>query len=222
MQLWESLPQARSRRETKQKGPDRTLAGHTVAMTRRLAGTAGPSAVRPMAVIDDPENDRLIAEAWDLFDRGDYGPGWLRLTEAAKVSRDDPRAAFSLGLVDAVVNQDWRSAEEHFAACVRCDPENVPSLNNLAIARIFNCDVGGALRHWRTILEQRGATSEVVQNLGCVRLLIQQDLVKKRNSFVKLLDNLYADAAVATATSFETKSGFHLMALTLPDGQLLG
>ena len=58
-----------------------------------------------------------------------------------------------------------------------------------------------------------------MQNLGCVRHLVQQDLIRKKNSLVKLLDKAYADAAVATSTSFEAKSGFHMMALTLPDGK---
>ena len=98
--------------------------------------------MRPITVVDDPEIGRLLDEAWGLFDRGDYGPGRLRLAEAQKISREDPRADFSLGLLNAMIDQDWRSAEEHFAACVR-DPENVPSLNNLAVAQIFNRDVEG-------------------------------------------------------------------------------
>jgi hypothetical protein len=178
--------------------------------------------VPPIEVVDDPEINRLLAEAWELFNRGDYGPGRLRLAEAQKISREDPRAEFSLGLVDAMIDQNWKSAEEHFATCVRFDPDNVPSLNNLAVAKTFNRDVEGAVKQWRSILEQQFATREVVQNLGCVRQLVQQNLIRKKPSLSRQLEKQYADAAVAADTSFDATSGFHLMALITPDGNSVG
>lgn len=181
-----------------------------------------PSQVRPADIVADPDIDRLIAEAWGLFNRGDYGPGQLRLNEARRLNRDDPRALFSLGLLAAVVSQDWRAAEEHFGDCVRLDPENVPSLNNLAVALVLNQDVDAALRHWKTIVKQGGATTEVVQNLGCVRFIAEQDYIRAKNSLLKTLESLYTDAAVATNASFDIKTGFHLMPLVLPDGSMLG
>jgi Flp pilus assembly protein TadD len=194
----------------------------TAAFANGLDDSGAVSPVRPIAVVEDPEIERLMVEAWGLIHRGDYGPSRLRLKEAQRVSRDDPRAHFSLGLLDAVVDRDWRLAEDHFAECVRCDPENVPSLNNLAVAKVHNRDLDGALRHWKAILTQDAATVEIVQNLGCVRYLAEKEILRVKNSLAKSLDTLYTDAAIATDSSFEVKTGFHLMALTLPDGRLLG
>jgi hypothetical protein len=164
----------------------------------------------------------LLDEAWGLIDRGDYGPGRLRLMDARKANSEDPRADFSLGLLDALIDHDWKSAEERFASCVRFDRENVSSLNNLAVAQVYNHEEDKALNHWKAILDQDAATADVVHNLGCLRYLIEQGEIRRRNSLVKSLDRLYTEAAVATASSFHPKTGFHLMALVLPDGSQVG
>jgi hypothetical protein len=178
--------------------------------------------VRPITIVDDPVIDRLLDEAWGLINRGDHGPGRLRLLEARKINYADPRADFSLGLLAALIDRDWDSAEQHFSDCLRRDRENVPSLNNLAVAQVFQHDEERAVDSWKAILDQDAATAEVVQNLGLVRHLVEQGKIRRKNSLVRSLDRVYTDAAVATASTYQPKTGFHLMALRLPDGSLVG
>jgi len=177
------------------------------------------SSVKPMATVADPELERLLAEAWGLIERGDYEPGSSKLLEARRRNRDDPRADFSLGLLDALVRRDWGAAEKRFADCVRRDPENVPSLNNLAIAKLHNKREAEAVKHWQAVVERRAATAEVVQNLGRLRQLIKEGRFRKSASLVKSVDNLYTEAAIATSKSAQPKGGFQLMALQLTDGR---
>jgi hypothetical protein len=180
------------------------------------------SVVKAIAVVADPELDRLVGEAWGLIERGDYDPGRSRLLEARKRGRGDPRADFSLGLLDGLIDRDWAAAEKRFAECVRCDPTNVPSLNNLAIAQVHNKREMQAVKQWKTIVDQRAATPDVVQNLGRVRALLKEGKIRSTASLVKSLDDLYTEAAVATSWSFRPQGGFSVMALQLPDGRTVG
>jgi hypothetical protein len=124
--------------------------------------------------------------------------------------------------LDGLTSRDWASAEKRFADCLRRDPENVPSLNNLAIAQFHNKREAQAVKHWKTILEQRAATPEVVQNLGRFRHLIKEGTARGSSALVKSLDELYTEASVATSWSFQPQAGFRLMALALADGRQVG
>jgi hypothetical protein len=184
--------------------------------------SAATSSNKPVAIVKDPELERLLSEAWGLIGRGDHEPGRQRLQEARRQYRDDPRADFSLGLLDALQDRDWASAEKRFADCVRRNPENVPSLNNLALAQVHNKHESEGVKRWKAIVEQEGATPEIVQNLGYVRELLKQGKIRKNTALLKMTESLYTEAAVATSTSFQPQSGFRMMALALEDGRTVG
>jgi hypothetical protein len=190
-------------------------------LPQATATSAGKPAAKPAAVSSSAQADRLIAEAWGLIERGDYDPGRIRLRDARKAG-DDMRVDFSLGLLDALINKDWASAEKNFAACVRRNPDNAASLNNLAIANVHNRHESEAARHWKTIIDQKAATLEVVQNLGRTRLLVAQGEIRKSASLVKQLDELYTEAAVATSKSYSPQTGYRFMALESANGKPIG
>jgi hypothetical protein len=177
---------------------------------------------KPITVVANPKLEQLLSEAWGLIERGDYEPGRFRLLEARKVNREDPRIDFSLGLLDGLINHDWLSAEKRFADCVRRYPENVPMLNNLAIAQLHNRREMEAVKRWKAIVDMNAANAEVVQNLGRARQLLEQGVIRRTASLVKALDELYTDAAVATSQSFQGKSGFIVMSMQLADGRIVG
>lgn len=199
------------------------LPGSGLSPRAMAMGARAPrSQVKPIAILADVELERLLTEAWGLIERGDVEPGRSKLLDARKAGRGDPRADFSLGLLDGLSHDDWASAEKRFAECVRCDPTNVPSLNNLAIAQWHNRHEVQAVKHWKTIVEQHAATPEVVQNLGRVRYLAKQGKARVTGALVKSLDDLYTEAAVATSWSFQAQTGFRVMALQLADGRSVG
>lgn len=178
--------------------------------------------VKPAVVVADRDLEQLLTEAWGLIERGDYEPGRARLEKARKRNRDDPRAEFSLGLLDGLVSGDWGAAEKHFEASLHRDPKNVPSLNNLAIAQLHNKRETEAVKHWKAIVDQQAATGEVVQNLGRVRQLVKEGAIRKNAALVKSVEELYAKAAIATALSAQPQGNFRAMAMQLPDGRCVG
>jgi hypothetical protein len=169
-----------------------------------------------------PEVEQLLNEAWGLIERGDLGPGRTRLLAARKADQADFRADFSLGLLDALTKQDWDSAGKHFADCLRRDRENIPALNNLAVVLVQNKREGDSAKHWRAIVNQQPAVAEVVQNVGVVRHLMEEGMIRKNNALSKSLDRMYTEAAVATSTTCQPQAGFRFMALSLSDGRSVG
>jgi transposase-like protein len=199
-------------------------AGQTGRVEQRPTAVPPPPtpAVRPVTIVADSQLAQLLTEAWGLIERGDYEPARARLEKARKRSHDDMRADFSLGLLDALVTRDWLVAEKRFEACLRRDPTCVAVLNNLAIAETHNRRPTDAVKRWRAILDRNAATAEVVQNLGRVRHLIKEGQMPKNAAVIKAVDELYAQAAIAAAATWQSQVGFRVMPLPLPNGQYVG
>jgi hypothetical protein len=194
-----------------------TPRGATQGALRPATATVGP-----IAVAADPQLDRLLTEAWGLIERGDHGPGRSRLLQAQRLAGDDPRADFSLGLLDGILESNWNAAERHFAECVRRVPASVPSLNNLAIAQVLNRHETQAARRWQMIVGQKAATPEVVQSIGYVRSLLQDGTLRPNRALLKTFDDIYTEAAVAALYSARPQDGFQFMPLLLSDGRAIG
>ena len=121
-----------------------------------------------------------------------------------------------------MIDGDWVSAQRRFENCLRCDPTNIPSLNNLAVAELHNKRIADAVKHWKAIVSQQATTTEVVQNLGRARHLIKQNKLAGNPAVAKSLDGVYAEAVLATAQSVRGQVGFCLMQLELQDGRFVG
>ncbi len=187
----------------------------------------GPSPrVSRIEIAGNPQIDRSIAEAWGLMDRGDYEAGRLRLSEAqrlaARSDREDIRAEFSLGLASAVVAHDWPAAERHFGECLKRHPEDVATLNNLALARLRVHRRSESLKLWESALAEGSAPEEIVQNLGRLLHLIRAGRERAAPADVKTIEKMYADAAVGAGRSFQPQTGFRYMGLQLAAGQTVG
>ena len=205
-------------------GLDRSVGSFAFAGSPALttAPDLASALMKPIEIAADAETDRLVSEAWGLIERGDYELGRSMLLKAREHNRTDPRADFSLGLLDGMVNGDWAVAEKRFSDCVRRNPDNVPLLNNLAIAQLHNKHEIEAAKHWKTIVGQHAATAEVVQNLGRARYLIKLEDSRKNAAVLKTLDDLYTGAAVAVCLSARPEAGFRIMGLLLADGSSVG
>jgi Flp pilus assembly protein TadD len=190
----------------------------TIATTTDLASAT----MKPIELSADPETDRLVTEAWKLIERGDNDAGRSKLLKAREHDRTDPRADFSLALLDGMVNGDWASAAKRLSDCLRRNPDNVPLLNDLAVAQMHSHRDADAAKHWKTIVSQHAATVEVMRNLGRARYLIKLEDSRKSAAVLKTLDGLCSDAAVGTSLSSKPEPGFCIMGLLLADGRTLG
>jgi len=160
-----------------------------------------------------PQLDALLAEAWTLIRRGEHVKGRDKLMQATKISRDDLRVAFSLGLVDALVTLDWTAAEKQFAQCVQEHPKHAASLNNLALVRLRLGREGLVVKPWQTILAEGPPPPEVVQNLGRVCYLAQKGRLSFKPVTQKNLERLYHDAQLAGSSKYDPGGGFRYMGL---------
>lgn len=160
-----------------------------------------------------PQIDPLLTEAWTLIRRGEHVKGRDRLVQATKISRDDLRVAFSLGLVDALVTLDWPAAEKQFAQCVQEYPKHVASLNNLALVRLRLGREGLVVKPWQTILAEGPPPPEVVQNLGRVCYLAQKERLSFKPVTQKNLERLYHDAQLTGSSKYDPGVGFRYMGL---------
>ena len=162
-----------------------------------------PEPFKTMAQID-----QLLAEAWTLIRRGDHAKGRDKLVQASKISREDLRVPFSLGLVDALVIPDWAAAEKEFLQCVQEHPKHVASLNNLALVRLRLGREVQSVKHWQTALAEGQPPDEIVQNLGRVRYLAQKGRLSLKPITQKTVNNLFVDAQVAGSGRFDEGVGF--------------
>ena len=179
------------------------------------------SPVDSLAAGPDVELDKSIAGAWAMIEQGTIDAARRKLVEASKSSSEDIRAEFSLGLVDAVLLRDWRSAKKHFAECVRRKPDSVPSLNNLALVELRTKHESRAVTHWSAALAQGSVPGEVAQNLGRAQALLASKRLALKDSSIKALDEM-SNVAATSGQAFQSRSGFRFMGLVLADGRKVG
>lgn len=81
---------------------------------------------------------------------------------------DDIRPDFYLGMIRALVDHDTSLAKRHFGNCVKQAPNHVPSLNNLAIAEMWEKNGSQSAVYLKRALELDPKCSEVVTNAALV------------------------------------------------------
>jgi hypothetical protein len=136
------------------------------------------------------------------------------------MSREDPRAVFGLGLLEAICVHDWPVAERYFALCVKQQPGSAASLNNLALVRMRVNKENTALRLWETALAAGPAPEEIAQNLGRLQELVRVGRLSLKPGALKALENLFARAGGAAQA--RGRAAFRYMGLELPGGGSLG
>jgi hypothetical protein len=190
-----------------------------------IAEPVSPIATFPAragAVSLDLDLENALVNAWGLIERGDHDLGRRVLVEAGRKNKDDIRVDFSLGLLDALLDHNWPSAEKRFAECVRREPENTASMNNLALTRLRLTWDKSALRAWEVLLDQDSTPPEVLQNLGRVRHVLHGGRMPKNPALAEAVDRLYLKASIASGKSSQPRTGFLFMPLTLADGRTVG
>jgi len=96
--------------------------------------------------------ETLVAEARASMGDGDYDRAKRVLTSASRMVDEQVRASFMLGLLAALVDNDFDKAKTSFAHCVERLPNSGIVLNNLAITEIQNREFSDAFRHWEKVL----------------------------------------------------------------------
>ena len=213
--------------------PSQTSPGVQGSPSQQAAATESPQAAsgseseptaagKPVATVSEPSLEKALADAWGLIERDEYDLGRRILLEARKAGKEDIRIDFSLGLASALGTHDWPAAEKHFAECVRQGPQDVPSLNNLALARLRVHWDKQSLKPWETALAQGPPPPEIVQNLGRLRYLIKAGQLADEPALTEAIERLYMMATLAAGQSVERQVGFLYMGLKLTENRTVG
>lgn len=119
--------------------------------------------------VSEIEVDELLVEAAAYLDRQDGEQARETLFRGMQFS-DDIRPDFYAGVIRAVMDKNTTLARRHFSNCVRHSPEHVPSLNNLAVAELWEKNNSQSAAYLKRALELDPACSEAAHNAG---LLVQ-------------------------------------------------
>lgn len=112
------------------------------------------------------EADSIMGNAFELIRLGNTKLAWEELQKAGRADPDSGRAAFVMGLFQAIGGQDEMKALESFAEAVRREPDNPAALNNLAVCEVRNRRQSTAVTHFRQALERMPDAQPVVDNVG--------------------------------------------------------
>ncbi|RLS79459.1 MAG: hypothetical protein DWI03_01890 [Planctomycetota bacterium] len=112
------------------------------------------------------EAESIMGNAFELIRLGNTKLAWEELQKAGRADPDSGRAAFVMGLFQAIGGQDETKALDSFADAVRREPDNPAALNNLAVCEVRNRRQSAAVVHFRQALERMPDPQPVVDNVG--------------------------------------------------------
>ena len=163
---------------------------------------------------------QLVDEAMRLIEVEQYDAAIDKCVKASKIDEDSILPDFILGLGYALLRNDAKEANRHFAECVRRHPEHISALNNLAISEIRLHQYDRALGHWEAALALAPASSEVIQNLGRATYLAQHGGIHVPPAAERRFRDLYAAAAVSVdAGKFSDRTGWLYLGYCAPLGE---
>jgi tetratricopeptide (TPR) repeat protein len=117
--------------------------------------------------IEAPAADfyRLFDRAWELGEKGQYQAAIAAWEDALKLSAEDPRAHYNLGIALARTG-DFGKAAVHYRKALAADPGFAEVHNNLGVALARLGQVHEAISHYRMALEANQGVAEVHTNLA--------------------------------------------------------
>jgi len=155
--------------------------------------------------------ESLVKEAVDLLDAHNVKVAKESLEKASRIDPDGTRADFMLGVLFALNGRDYIDARSHLMECVRREPQNVCTLNNLAIVEIMLNEPLSAISHLREAKSVDPTAPELAHNVrkvlaecGLKRLNLSSDV---ESSF----SELYGELARSAATEEKASRGWRYM-----------
>jgi S1-C subfamily serine protease len=165
--------------------------------------------------------ESLVSEGIDLLFANNTRAAKNTLEKASHLDPNNAQADFVLGILYALVGRNYTEARVHLLECARRQPQNVSTLNNLALVEIMLNESASALNHLREAKEIDPAAPELAHNVrkvlsesGLKRLHISTDT---ESSF----SALYGELARSSISDEKNSRGWRYMPpiLTTIDSQ---
>lgn len=148
----------------------------------------------------------VIVKAWQLARGGNSADARTLLSGLDPQYPNGIRIDFTLGLICALYDHEWPSAEKYFGKCTKRQPDHVPSWNNVALTHLRLGDHVEAVRSWRTALQLADAAPEVLDNLRRLDYLNQRGRINLSDATIKSLTVLCATEVPADAAEAGQKA----------------
>lgn len=171
----------------------------------------------------EEKSKRLVRQATPLLAVGSFKEAISFLEEASDADGNAIEADLKLGLLRSF---DWSPlldpdvAEKHYEEVLKRAPDNVPALNNVAVAELKQKKYSQAIQHL-----SRGATlaprcQEVAQNLGRALFLGGQKRINLTSPDERAFAEVYASLiAEGKGKEANISKGYQLMPILLPKGE---
>ncbi len=183
--------------------------GFRIAVVKRADLQLGPKSA---AAAESPKTHaaagELVSQSHEMIKSLNFIAARKTLEKASSMDQSSSVADSTLGLLLSLSPPDSRLpalAEKHFHVALRRSPDDVATLNNLALAELHLHKYAEALRYFKVAAKKSPDSEEVLQNLG--RFVSQA-----RSKKIHLPTTLLNEAA-----------GFHgKLAAARPDGRANG
>lgn len=142
--------------------------------------------VEPVQKYDDPELERLLAEADVHFRKNEFKAAEEFYLKAAAKDPRCSKAYSRLGVIYLEEGDNWEDAEEAFRQALKTEPENGFILNNLGLVLYHQDKFADAIRNFEAAVRQDELNASRHSNLGMGYMAIRQ-YAKAESSFKKAL-----------------------------------
>ncbi|QDT53480.1 Serine protease SplB precursor [Caulifigura coniformis] len=165
---------------------------------------------------------RLVSQATPLLRIGGFKEAINFLQEASDADGNSIEADFKLGLLGST---EWAlldavNAEKHFKEVLRRSPDNVPALNNLAVAELKQRKHSQAIKHLSLAAALAPRCQEVSQNLGRSLFLDGQNRINLNADDERACAVVYSTLiAEGKGKEADVSKGFLLMNILLPKSE---
>ncbi|HTQ39173.1 MAG TPA: trypsin-like peptidase domain-containing protein [Pirellulales bacterium] len=155
--------------------------------------------------------ETLVQQSIDLLTANNAKIAKETLEKASHADPNSVRADFMLGIMYALVGRNYLEARSHFMECVRREPQNVCTLNNLALVEIMLNEHESALGRLRDAIKIDPSTPELAHNIRKVLAESGSKNLTLSASVESSFSELYGELAKSSATEESNSHGWLYM-----------
>jgi len=161
----------------------------------------------------------LVQEAFQLAQNKQAVAARKKLRDASGEDTESLQANFFSGLICVLGIRDFPSAKQEFTECVRRQPKDIPSLNNLALVEVRLRHYSEAIVRWKAALDAGPPSKEVSQNIGRLLELAKNQTCRLPPTALKKIGELHQSLSAESQGTYDPRVGWLYMPLDPKEGR---
>ena len=155
--------------------------------------------------------EKLIEKGMNFLKQGVDKQAVLMLQEAAKTDPEDWQANCILGMLSLTKLYKPADAYAYMQLAMKAEPENPCVLNNYAVAAMEAKKYTAAIDAWVQVAADYPTLMELVQNVGFLTLLVDNNKIKITAAEQQKLEKMYREVCGTRNAVVDVNIGFLLM-----------